>query len=150
MVIRILILSIAIMSLRCYNINREEINMTRFEQEISGKLGVYWKSCAEKEVLEAVHEAESGAVVDEDGAIRWKSNGHYIPDDFCEKLEYAGYEFSRQKTSDKRDEQVSEFISNYRKNKKELSEEEKIELDANNKVGTVIVDVISGRKYVTK
>lgn len=124
--------------------------MTRFEREISGSLGEYWKTSAEKEVRDAVIKVNSDAIVEEDGAIKWKSNGNYIPDDFCEKLEYAGYEFDRQATSNKRDVQVSEFIKNYTKNKKDFSEEEKMELDANNKPGTVIVDTISGSEYITK
>lgn len=124
--------------------------MTRFEREISGLLGTFWKKSAEDEIKKAVAQAYKEAVVESDGAIKWKSNGNYIPDDFCEKLEYAGYEFSRQATSDKRDVQVSEFIKNYKKDKKTFTDEEKIELNANNKPGTEIVDVISCRTYTTK
>jgi hypothetical protein len=124
--------------------------MTRFQREISGQLGEYWKQSAQKEVEQAVKNANENTIMESDGSIKWKSNGNYIPDDFCEKLEYAKYFFSRKATAEKRDEQVSEFIKNYTNSKKDLSQEEKIELDANNKPGTSIVDVISGRKYITK
>jgi hypothetical protein len=124
--------------------------MTRFQREISGQLGDYWLKSAQEEVEKAVENANENAIVESDGAIKWKSNGSYIPDDFCEKLEYAKYFFSRKATADKRDQQLSEFIKNYINSKRELSQEEKIELDANNEPGTSIVDVISGRKYITK
>ena len=63
--------------------------MTRFEQEISGALGEFWKKNAEKEVKRVVEQADAEAAVESDGAIRWNSNGSYLMDDFCEKLEYA-------------------------------------------------------------
>ncbi len=69
--------------------------MTRFEREISGSLGAFWKKNAEEEVRKAVAKADSDATVEADGAIKWNSNGRYLMDDFCEKLEYAGYAFSR-------------------------------------------------------
>ena len=75
--------------------------MTRFEREISGSLGEFWKKNAEEEVRKAVAQAETQATVDADGAIRWESNGRYLMDDFCEKLEYAGYAFDREATAKK-------------------------------------------------
>ena len=47
--------------------------MTRFEREINGSLGDFWKRNAEEEVKKAVAQADEKATVDEDGAIRWKS-----------------------------------------------------------------------------
>ena len=63
--------------------------MTRFEREINGSLGDFWKKNAEEEVKKAVAQADEKATVDEDGAVRCKSNGRCLMDDFCEKLEYA-------------------------------------------------------------
>lgn len=65
--------------------------MTRFQQEITGLLGAYWQQNAEKELKAAVESAARDATVDENGAISWKSNGSYLMDDFCEKLEFAGF-----------------------------------------------------------
>lgn len=120
--------------------------MTRFEQEISGHLGEFWQKDAEKEVQKAVAEADRNAVVDENGAISWKSNGRYLMDDFCEKLEYAGYNFSREATKNARQLQVAKELDDYRKNWKEPSEEEKEEMRKEYGAGTTIVDVLSGRK----
>ena len=119
--------------------------MSRFMQEISGALGDWWKEHAEKEVAENVKYADENAVVEDDGAIRWKS-GNYVPDDYCEKLEYAGYHFSRAATAKKRDIQDKKFIEEYRKHYKGPSEEELIEMRAAFGAGTTVVDVITGKE----
>ena len=119
--------------------------MTRFEREITGQLGEYWQKDAEKEVQRAVAEADRNAIVDENGAIKWKSNGSYLMDDFCEKLEYAGYPFSREATKNARDIQVHRELNEYRKNQKAPSPEELEAMRAAFGEGTTIVDVLSGR-----
>ena len=63
----------------------------------------------------AVITADSHATVEADGAIRWNRNGRYLMDDFCEKLEYAGYPFSREATARKRDVQNEKSIAEYRR-----------------------------------
>jgi hypothetical protein len=75
----------------------------------------FWKKNAEEEVKKAVAQADTAATVEADGAIRWNSNGRYLMDDFCEKLEYAGYPFSREATAKKRGAQDEESLDEYRK-----------------------------------
>lgn len=120
--------------------------MTRFEMEISGKLGDFWKRNAEEEVEKAVAKADADAAVEADGAIKWNSNGRYLMDDFCEKLEYAGYPFSREATAKKRDVQNEESIAEYRRNYKGLSGEELAEARAAFGEGTTVVNVLTGEK----
>lgn len=68
--------------------NKTEGNtMTRFEREINGSIGDFWKRNAQEEVKKAVAKADADATVEADGAIQWNSNGRYLMDDFCEKLE---------------------------------------------------------------
>ncbi|MDO4306980.1 MAG: hypothetical protein Q4C77_09100 [Eubacteriales bacterium] len=122
--------------------------MTRFEREISGSLGAFWKKNAEEEVKKAVAQAEKDATVEADGAIKWNSNGRYLMDDFCEKLEYAGYDFSRDATAKKRDAQNEESLAEYRRNYKGLSAEELAEARAAFGEGTTIVNVLTGDKTV--
>lgn len=129
--------------------------MTRFEQEISGILDKqvaerkgtennhYWERSAKAEVEKAVRNADENATVDENGAIKWIASGNYIPDDFCEKLEYAGYSFSRTATREARDRQVSESLKNY---KPTYDEETIEEMRAAFGTGNVIVDIITGKK----
>ena len=118
--------------------------MTRFEKEISGQLGDFWQRHAKQEVERLVEQAKSNAVVEEDGAIFWKSNGSYIPDDYCEKLEYAGFNFSRCATAIKRDAQQQAFLAEYQKKYKEPSAEELFEMRCAFGEGSVVVDVITG------
>ena len=124
----------------------EENTMTRFEREISGSLGEFWKKNAEEEVRKAVAQAETQATVDADGAIRWESNGRYLMDDFCEKLEYAGYAFDREATARKRDAQNEESLAQYRRNDRGLSGEALAEARAAFGEGAMVVNVLTGRK----
>lgn len=120
--------------------------MTRFEREINGSLGDFWKRNAEEEVKKAVAQAAEKATVEADGAIRWKSSGRYLMDDFCEKLEYAGYPFDREATAKKRDAQNKESLMEYRRKYRGLSGEALAEARAAFGEGTVVVNVLTGRK----
>ncbi len=124
----------------------EENTMTRFEREISGSLGAFWKKNAEEEVRKAVAKVDADAAVEADGAIKWNSNGRYLMDDFCEKLEYAGYGFSREATAKKRDAQNAESLAEYRKNDKGFTGEELAGARAAFGEGTTVVDVLTGKK----
>lgn len=122
--------------------------MTRFQMEISGKFGDWWKKNAEREVSEALNRVKTDAIVEEDGAIRWISSGNYIPDDYCEKLEYGGYNFSREATKIKNDKQQSKFAEEYRERMKNYkpSEEELYEMRCAFGEDAEIVDIITGQK----
>ena len=118
--------------------------MTRFQQEIIGELGQYWKDQAEKEVKRAVRKADELAIVDSNGAIRWKNNGSYLMDDFCEMLEYAGYQFSRKATAKARNLQVKKVLREYELQYTGPNTEELAEMRAAFGTGETIVDVITG------
>lgn len=122
--------------------------MTRFQKEISGEFGEWWKKNAEREVSEALNRVKTDAIVEEDGAIRWISSGNYIPDDYCEKLEYGGYNFSREATKIKNDKQQSKFAEEYSERMKNYkpSEEELYEMRCAFGEGAEIVDIITGQK----
>ena len=132
--------------------------MTRFEQEISGLLDKqvaerkgtennhYWERSAKAEVEKAVKEANEKAIVEESGAIRWIASGNYLPDDFCEKLEYAGYAFSREATRQAREVQSSEAIEAYRRQTRQITTEEIEEMRSAFGRGAVVVDIITGQR----
>ena len=118
--------------------------MTRFQQEISGALGQWWKEQAEKELEDAIRKADADAIVEPDGAIKWVKSGNYLMDDFCEMLEYAGYPFSRESTAKSRDIQNSKFIEEYKKNYTGPSEEELFEMRAAFGDNGTVIGVITG------
>lgn len=121
--------------------------MSRFQREISGQLGDFWKKNAEEEVIKAVKLANEDSIVETDGAIKWKKSGNYVPDDLCEKLEYAGFNFSREVTNNKREEQNALFFKNYKESKREIDSEQKVEMNANFEKDDIVIDVITKRKY---
>ena len=120
--------------------------MTRFEQEISGALGEFWKKNAEKEVKRVVEQADAEAAVESDGAIRWNSNGSYLMDDFCEKLEYAGYPFSRSATREKREAQVARELAEYRASHHTTTAEERADMQAAFGKGATVVNALTGER----
>lgn len=126
--------------------------MSRFQREISGSLGTFWKERAEEEVKKLLEQSKTDIIVESDGAIKWKTNSNYVPDDVCEKLEYAGFKFNRTATKNKKDKQSAEFIKTYIENNKnrDFTEEEKIEMNATFGPDTNVVDVLSGRQYRTR
>lgn len=122
--------------------------MSRFYGEINGQYGEWWKKHAEEQVIKYVEEAKTDAIVEEDGAIKWKSNGNYLMDDFCEVLEYASFPFSRENTAKKREIQNEEFFESYRKAQegRTYSQEELFEMRSAFGEGTVVVDVVTGKE----
>lgn len=122
--------------------------MSRFMKEITGELGKFWVDSATKEVESAVKMANDFAIVEDDGAIRWTTNGCYVPDDFCEKLEYAEYDFNRQATNDKRCIQKDEAISKYKKtiHKHKYTEEELCEIRSEFGNKQTIINMFTGKQ----
>lgn len=116
---------------------------SRFMQEISGDLGEYWRKDAERKVQDYMLQADERAIVEPNGAIRWKWNGNYLMDDYCEVLEYGGYDFSREATAAARDEQNSKFLEEYRRNPPKLTEEDLAEMRSAFGEGTTVRDVIT-------
>ena len=120
--------------------------MTRFQRQLSGELGPYWVEEAKKDAVEAVRLANESATVDVDGAISWKTNGSYLMDDFCEKLAYMGFPFSREETARKRKEQVESHLEALRNKEPYIDEEMLAEMRNAFGEGTMVVNVLTGRK----
>lgn len=121
--------------------------MTRFKQEISGKLGEYWQKHAREEVEKCLSQKDE-MTIEEDGAAKWKSSGNYIPEDIVEKLIYGGADwFSPEATAVKRKKQDEEFIKKYRENPPVMTEERLFEMKAAFGEGATVVDIITGERY---
>lgn len=124
--------------------------MTRFEKEIKGLFGEFWKKDAEKKVEKVCEDFTSGKItVDENGIAR-NCIGRILMDDLAEILEYADCceWFSREATSIARNEEVTESIREYKANQKEVTHEELFEMRAAFGVGTKVVDVLTGREII--
>lgn len=123
--------------------------MTRFQMELSGQLGDYWKRNAEEEIAQMQDRVDNGEVlIDGNCAAYWKSNGNYLPEDCVEKLLHTSFFFDVDATNAAREKQDAEFLEEYCGRKHDPSPEELSEMRAAFGAGTTVVDIISGETYV--
>ena len=123
--------------------------MTRFERELSGALGAYWKSSAEKEIRKMEEHQMNGEIFfGADGVVRWTSNNRVMPKDCREILSHTAYRdlFSEEASRAAEDAETAAFLESYRKNYTGPSEEEKAEMRAAFGTGSTVVDVITGKR----
>ena len=120
--------------------------MTRFERELSGALGAYWKNSAEKELEEIRKDLEAGKItIDENGVAR-NCIGRVLMSDMLEKLTYVTDEVDEEATKAARDEEVTRSLAEYRRNAKPASEEELSEMRAAFGEGQTIVNILTGER----
>ena len=121
--------------------------MTRFERELSGELGAFWKKHAEEEIRKMQIRADNDEIrTNIGGGAFWNSNGNYLPADCAEILSYTDFPFSLEETARAREAQTAAFLESYRKNYKGPSEEEKAEMRAAFGANTTVVNVITGER----
>ena len=121
--------------------------MTRFEQELSGALGAFWKRNAEAEIEKMQARADNDEIrTNIGGGAFWNASGNYLPADCAEILSYTDFPFSLEETARAREEQTAAFLENYRKQSHTPSAEERAEMQAAFGKGTTVVDVISGER----
>lgn len=122
--------------------------MTRFEKEIKGLFGDFWKKDAENRVAQVRKEFEDGKItVDENGIAR-NCIGRIIMNDVAELLEYANCceWFSREATEIARDEDVAKSLKAYKAKQSKVSNEQMFEMKVAFGEGTTVIDVLTGRK----
>ncbi|HEL0778944.1 hypothetical protein KU719_06315 [Streptococcus equi subsp. zooepidemicus] len=120
--------------------------MTRFERELSGALGAYWKNSAEKELEEIRKDLAEGKItIDENGVAR-NCIGRVLMSDMLEKLTYVTDEVDEEATKAARDEEVTRSLAEYRRNAKPASEEELSEMRAAFGEGQTIVNILTGER----
>ena len=118
--------------------------MTRFERELSGALGAFWKKNAEKEIEKMQARADNGEIrTDSQGAAFWARSGKALPSDSAEILGFTTFEFDSTATADLREAQTIAFLAGYRHTP---TAEERAEMQAVFGKGTTVVDCLSGQK----
>ncbi len=126
------------------NTQEGDTKMTRFMQEITGKLGAYWQNEAEKEIVEIINDIVNGNITIDEQGIGRNRVGRVLMEDMAEKVEYAGADINREATRKAREAEVAEFKKNYKAPK--LTAEMLGEMRNAFGEGAVVVDVITGRK----
>lgn len=101
--------------------------MTRFERELSGALGAFWKKHAEDEIAKMQEWVDNDEIrTNIGGGAFWLSNGNYLPADCAEILSHTDFPFSLEETNRARKAQTEAFLANYHH---EITEEERFEMN---------------------
>lgn len=119
--------------------------MTRFEKELSGALGDYWKREAEKELEKVKAEIENGEITIDEAGVARNCVGRVLMNDMLEKVAMITNKVDIEATKAAREKATSELINEYRNNYKGPSAEEKAEMISAFGKGTTVVDILSGK-----
>ena len=120
--------------------------MTRFEKELSGALGAYWKKEAEKELERVKKDIEEGKITIDENGIAKNCIGRTLHDDMLEKIAMVNDKVNVETTRAARDEETAKAIEAYKASYTGPSEEEMFEMRAAYGKGTTVVDVLTCKK----
>lgn len=120
--------------------------MTRFEREISGALGAFWKASAEKELQELQTQLADGKITIDENGIARNQIGRIVTSEILEKLSYITDKVDTEATQAASQEETARVLESYRRNKKPATAEEIAQMRAAFGEGTTIVDVITNDK----
>ena len=121
--------------------------MTRFERELSGSLGAFWKKNAEQEIAKMQERADNDEIrTNTEGGAFWNKSGNNLPADCAEVLSYTDFPFSLEATAKAREAQTAMQLEAYRKSYKGPNEEEKVEMRVAFGIGSTVVDIITGER----
>ena len=120
--------------------------MTRFEKELSGALGAYWKQEAEKELARVKKDLKEGRITIDEKGIARNDLGRTLHDDMLEKVAMVSDKVNVEATRAARDEETAKVIEAYRAYYTGPSEEEMFEMRAAFGTGTTVVDIFTGKK----
>lgn len=121
--------------------------MTRFEREISGSLGEFWKKNAQKELDKIRSELERGEITIDENGIARNCIGRVLMSDLLEKLTYITDKVSVEATTKARELEVAEELAEYRRNAHPYSQEQLEEMRAAFGSNTTVVNVLTGESY---
>jgi len=120
--------------------------MTRFERELSGALGAFWKKEAEKELARIEKDLESGKITIDEKGIARNSIGRVLMSDMAEKVSYITDRIDLEATKEARSEAVSQELTALRNNARPATEEEKNEMRAAFGKGQTVVNILTGER----
>lgn len=120
--------------------------MTRFEKELSGALGAYWKKEAEKELARVKADIDEGKITIDENGIARNCIGRTLHDDMLEKVAMISDKVNIEATRAARDEETANVIEAYKASYTGPREEEMFEMRAAFGTGTTVVDIFTGKK----
>ena len=122
--------------------------MTRFQRELSGELGEFWKKEAEKQLDKVRAELAEGKIsIDAEGVAR-NCIGRVLMDDLLEQLGIATDKVNAEATRAARETENAAFLDEYRARRNAPSAEELAEIRATFGAGATVVDALTGEKII--
>lgn len=121
--------------------------MTRFQRELSGELGEFWKKQAEKELDKVRVELSEGKItIDAEGVAR-NCIGRVLMDDLLEQLCMVTDEVNTEVALAAREAENAVSLAEYRARRKPTSVVEELgEMRATFDAGATVVDVLTGEE----
>lgn len=120
---------------------------SRFQKELSGQLGKYWKEAAENELIRVDEMIENGKITIDSKGVARNEIGRVLMSDMLEKVEIVNDDVDVKATESARLEEVHNFCAEYRRNYTVPTEEELAEARASFKPGTKVVNILTGTSY---
>lgn len=122
--------------------------MTRFDRELRGEFGDYWKKEAIKYLHKIEEEVFTGKITFDSEGVARNCIGRVVVDEVANALDYIIQDgsFRCDKTIEARQKEDEEFIKNYIAQDRTPSNEELIEMRAAFGEGAKVVDILSGRE----
>ena len=123
--------------------------MTRFEMELNGMLGEYWRKHAQEELEKVRAELKAGMITIDTMGVARNRIGRALMGDMLEKVVRVTDKVDAEATQKARDAEVEKSISEYRERMKnhKPSAEELFEMRAAFGPGAKVVDVFTGQTY---
>ncbi len=118
--------------------------MTRFEQELSGALGAYWKKSAEQELERLRGELEQGLITIDGNGVARNRIGRVLMGDMPEKLSHITDAVDTEATTAAGREEAARSLAAYRAGARGTGEEEKNGMRAAFGPGRTVVDILTG------
>lgn len=122
--------------------------MTRFDRELRGEYGEFWKKKATQYLHKIEEEVFRGEItIDKEGVAR-NCIGRVVVDEVANALDYIIQDgsFRLDKTVEARDAEDTQFIKNYMAQNRNPSDEELLEMKAAFGEGATVIDVLTGKR----
>ena len=87
---------------------------TRFQQELSGKLGAFWQKHAEEQLAQVKADLDSGEITIDEAGVARNCIGRVLMDDLLEMVEMVTDKANRAATQAAREIEVEEALAEYR------------------------------------
>ena len=119
---------------------------TRFQQELSGKLGAFWQKHAEEQLAQVKADLDSGEITIDEAGVARNCIGRVLMDDLLEMVEMVTDKADSAATQAAREAEVKADLESYRAARRAPSAEEMAEMRAAFGEGATVVDALTGEK----